>query len=304
MTARPLIVIGSINQDIVTFVESHPRPGETVLARSTLVSLGGKGCNQAIAAALMGVPVHFVGAVGADAAGDFALDQLNAGGVDTTAVVRMSDAATGTAYITVDESGENTIVVASGANARVTADVASAALSALADSLGDPVLLVQGELPPAVNMAVARIARDRGLRFVMNLAPVSDIDAETISTADPLVVNESEAADLLGSESRSPAVDLRERFDIEVVVTVGADGALLADASGLHRQPSPVPEAVLDTTGAGDAFVGVLAAGLCEGLTLAESARRAATAASHSVEGAGTTTSYASRSELDALLAR
>jgi ribokinase len=303
MTSRPLIVIGSINQDAFTFVAEHPRPGETILAKSTLISLGGKGCNQAVAAARMGASVYFVGAVGADGAGDFALQQLTEGGVDVSAVARLTDAATGVAYITVDDHGENTIVVASGANARVSADAASTGLLRLLDTVGgDPVLLVQGELPAEVNVAVATVARERGLSFVLNLAPVSDIDAPTISSSSPLIVNETEAADLLGGAHTDPARALHEKYGVPVVVTVGAEGALVAVNGGVTRQPSPVPAAVVDTTGAGDAFVGVLAAGLCSGLDLAQAARRAVVAASHAVESAGTTTSYATLAELEPLL--
>ena len=308
MTSRPLVVVGSINQDSFAFVAEHPRPGETILATSSFVSLGGKGCNQAMAASLAGADVYFVGAVGADAAGDFALATLRDGGVDVSGIARLTDAATGVAYITVDEAGENTIVVASGANARVTAAAASAGLTTVLDSLAgaDPILLVQGELPAEVNVAVAAIARERGLSFVLNLAPVSHVDAPTISTSAPLVVNENEGADLLGSGGTPAEVarGLHERYGIPVVITVGPEGALIADENGLSRQPSPVPSAVVDTTGAGDAFVGVLAAALCAGSTLPEAARRAVVAASHAVESAGTVTSYASAAELEPLLAR
>jgi ribokinase len=312
MTSRPLVVVGSINQDSFAFVSEHPRPGETILATSSLVSLGGKGCNQAMAASLAGADVYFVGAVGADAAGDFALATLRDGGVDVSGITRLPDVATGVAYITVDEAGENTIVVASGANARVTADAASAGLTTVLDSLAardegsDPILLVQGELPAEVNVAVAAIARERGLSFVLNLAPVSHVDAPTISTSSPLVVNENEGADLLGSDGAPADVarGLHERYGIPVVITVGPEGAIIADETGLSRQPSPVPSAVVDTTGAGDAFVGVLAAALCGGAPLRAAARRAVVAASHAVESAGTVTSYASAAELEPLLAR
>jgi ribokinase len=178
--------------------------------------------------------------------------------------------------------------------------VASAGLLHLLDELADPIVLVQGELPAEVNIAVARIARERGLTFVMNLAPVSDVDEPTISTASPLIVNETEAADLLEGGS---AAALAEHFGIDVVVTVGAEGALIATGGEVVRQPSPVPSAVVDTTGAGDAFVGVLAAGLCFGESLTEASRRAVVAASYSVESAGTTTSYATAAELEPLLA-
>lgn len=308
MTSRPLVVVGSINQDSFAFVAEHPRPGETILATSSLVSLGGKGCNQAMAASLAGADVYFVGAVGADAAGDFALATLRDGGVDVSGVTRLADAATGVAYITVDEAGENTIVVASGANARVTADAASAGLTRVLETIGEvePIVLVQGELPAEVNVAVATVARERGLSFVLNLAPVSHVDAPTISTSSPLVVNENEGADLLGTEGTPADVarGLHERYGIPVVITIGAEGAIIADENGLSRQPSPVPSEVVDTTGAGDAFVGVLAAALCAGAPLRNAARRAVVAASHAVESAGTVTSYATAAELEPLMAR
>jgi ribokinase len=180
--------------------------------------------------------------------------------------------------------------VASGANALVTGEAASAALASVAD---DSILLLQGELPASVVEAVAAIARERGLRFVLNLAPVSTRDAVVLATANPLIVNETEAADLVGTDVAEPHIALRDRYGVDVVVTVGARGALVATASGTWRQPSPVPSAVVDTTGAGDAFVGVLAAALCAGLDLERAVGRGVVAASHSVSGTGTVTSYA-----------
>lgn len=293
---QPLVVIGSINQDAFAFVDELPRPGETVLARSASIGLGGKGCNQAMAAALAGAAVSFVGAVGTDAAGEFALTGLAAGGVGVAGVQRIDGALTGAAYITVNVEGENSIVVTSGANALVTADAVTAAL----DGADDGILLMQGELPADVVAAVAGIARARGLRFVLNLAPVSTRDEEVLASADPLIVNETEAADLLGADVADPHVALRDRYGVDVVVTVGARGALVASAVGTWRQPSPVPLAVVDTTGAGDAFVGALAAALAAGLGLAQAVGRGVVAASHSVSGAGTVTSYAASAVLDA----
>jgi ribokinase len=300
-----LLVVGSINHDVVTFVPELPRPGETVLATSTLSSLGGKGCNQAVAAARMGVPVHFVGAVGSDATGDFAVSELESNGVDVSAIARIPDAATGAAYITVDASGENAIVVASGANARVSVAAASASLLELIDRMsGDVVVLAQGELSAEVTDAVARVARERGVPFVLNLAPVSHRKTETIQSSAPLIVNETEGADLLGEDGEPSVVaaGLRDMYGVAVVLTIGARGAVIADESGVWRQPAPRPSSVVDTTGAGDAFVGVIAASLCEGLTLRAAARRAVVAASFSVAKAGTTSSYPTADQLELLM--
>ncbi|TBN57724.1 ribokinase [Glaciihabitans arcticus] len=295
MTSHPdIVVVGSINQDYFAYVDDFPGAGATILANDGASGLGGKGANQAIAARLLGARVAFVGAVGGDAAGTGALAALEADGVDVTGIRILNATGTGAAYITVNGAGENTIIVHSGANARVSADdVLSLGASA--------VVLAQGELPGAAIDAAARAALATGARFVLNLAPVVEVDLDTLATADPLIVNEGEAAELLGDYSDDLAGDLAARFGISVVVTLGSRGAAVSTPGRSWIEPSPVPSAVVDTTGAGDAFVGALAAALAAGRDLAFAVRVGAAAGSHAVESAGTTTSYARGVSLDEL---
>lgn len=303
--ALPLTVVGSINQDYFTFVEDFPQPGETILAESASVGLGGKGCNQAVAAAKLGATTRFVGAVGADAAGDSALTAMRGYGVDTTAVARRADVGTGAAYIAVASHGENTIIVHSGANAAFTADDVVAAL----ESVTTGILLIQGELPSAVNDAVAAHAVSAGLPLIVNAAPIGAVSDEAIAAASVLVVNETEAFDLTIRADIAPvtnhedeALALHDRFGTAVVVTLGAAGAAVADDNGAWTQPAPKPDRVVDTTGAGDGFVGVLAASICAGFDLRESVLRAVTAASHAVTKRGIGDSYVTGPELAELL--
>lgn len=301
--ALPLTVVGSINQDYFTFVSDFPQPGETILAESASVGLGGKGCNQAVAAAKLGATTRFVGAVGLDAAGDSALTAMRGYGVDTTAVARRADVGTGAAYIAVASHGENTIIVHSGANAALTADDVVTAL----ESVTTGILLIQGELPSAVNDAVAAHAVSAGLPLIVNAAPIGAVSDEAIAAASVLVVNETEAADLvarasLETDEPGTASALRDRFGTAVVVTLGAAGAAVADDNGAWTQPAPKPDRVVDTTGAGDGFVGVLAASICAGFDLRESVLRAVTAASHAVTKRGIGDSYVTGPELAELL--
>ena len=297
MTSR-IAVVGSINQDSFVYVESFPKAGETVLAKDGATGLGGKGANQAIAAALLGASVSFVGAVGTDAAGSSALAALSADGVATDTIEARDDAATGAAYITVDAAGENTIIVHSGANAVVTgADVDAALARVDAPAL----VLAQGELPAVAVDAAAAWATAHAVRFVLNLAPVIEVAPATLSAADPLVVNEGEAAELLGQASDDPAGELAARLGTSVVVTLGAAGASVAADGRTWTQPSPKPAAVIDTTGAGDAFVGAVAAALAAGHPLEYAVRVGVAAGSFAVQAGGTTTSYPRDTTLAAL---
>jgi ribokinase len=242
-----VVVLGSLNVDVVTRVERHPRPGETLLGEPAGRFAGGKGGNQALAARRAGADVVMVGAVGADEAGEAYLARLHAAGIGTR-VTRCADAPTGTAYITVDETGENTIVVVPGANHRV----ADTILDELGIGPGD-VLLCSLEVPIGV-VARAALAADRaGARVVLNLAPYASLLPDAVAVADPVVVNESEMRQLADSDLVPGSL----------LVTFGAAGARwgLEQVDGV-----PVPaEEVADTVGAGDAFCGALAAALATG---------------------------------------
>jgi len=303
--AVPLTVVGSINQDYFTFVSDFPQPGETILAESASTGLGGKGCNQAVAAAKLGATTRFVGAVGADAVGDSAISAMRGYGVDVTGIARRADVGTGSAYIAVSNNGENTIIVHSGANGAISVGDVSAALEAVTTGI----LLIQGELPSAVNDAVAAHARGTGLPLIVNAAPIGAVSDEAISAASVLIVNESEAFDLTiradipaVTNHEDEALAIRDRFGTSVVVTLGAAGAAVADKTGAWTQPAPKPDRVRDTTGAGDGFVGVLAASICAGFNLRDSVLRAVTAASHAVTKRGIGDSYVTGPELAALL--
>jgi ribokinase len=271
MTAS-LIVLGSANTDYTVLVERHPLPGETLLGDELVVATGGKGANQALAAARAGAMPVFLGAVGDDANGRQMLDALGSGGVDVSSVAVVDDAPTGIALITVSRDGENTIVVAAGANARVNAHEVEAALRAIAGP--GTVLLAQLEIPLAVVREAATIIDELGGRTVLNLSPSREIPDALLALCDPLVVNESEAHDLTGlpvgsvDEASAAASALLDRCR-SVVITLGGDGAVFAAPGVSGHLPAP-RVTVVDTTGAGDAFVGALCAELAESGTSTE----------------------------------
>jgi ribokinase len=271
-----IAIVGSINLDVVVEVERHPVPGETVLGGDRLELPGGKGANQAVAAARLGAEVAFVGRVGDDDAGRRLRDGLAAEGVDVTHVVVDPSAPTGMALIAVDGAGENTIVVSSGANARVSAADVEAAGDVLA---GAAVTLVQHEVPE--DAVAATIARGGGT-VVLNPAPARPI----VAPVDVLVPNRGELEALVGLAG--DPVELARSFDAAraVVVTLGSEGAVVIEGSRVERIPAPQVEAV-DTTGAGDAFCGALAQALDAGADLVEAARRAVRAAAASVTKPG-----------------
>ena len=288
-----VVVVGSINADQVTTVARHPLPGETLIGTSMVVLPGGKGANQAVAAAQLGARVAMVGAIGLDSLAASATVILESANVDLSNV-RTVAGPTGLAVITVSADGENTIVVIPGANATVDADVVGQSADLIA---GAAVVVLQGEIPAAGIAAAARLARGR---VVLNLAPVIELDPVTIAAADPLIVNEHEAALLLAQltpGATPPASDaeavarLREWGVTSVVLTRGALGAIVSDAEGTDAVPSPVVVAV-DSSGAGDAFVGALSARLAAGDSLRDAARLAVRVGAFAVQSRGTQPSY------------
>ena len=289
-----MCVVGSINADLVVHTARHPKPGETLLGHGGEITAGGKGANQAVAAALLGTPVTFVGAVGSDAYAAPAMHYLKASGVNLEHVAR-TDEVTGLAVITVDEQGENTIIVVPGANALVDAPFVTTHSSPITES---ELVLLQGEIPAegfakAIELATGRI--------VINLAPVIAVDKDALLRADPLLANEHEAGLILEefglSAKGTPeelAQRLREAGFASVVLTLGARGALVTEGTDLVAVPSPQVTPV-DTTGAGDAFAGALCARLLKGDSLVEAARYAARVGAFAVTGAGAQASYPDR---------
>ncbi len=277
-------MFGSINVDLLFRVEALPRPGETVLCPSYEVAAGGKGANQATAAARGGATVRMIGQVGDDGFGHFARQAMALAGVDCTHVLT-SGTATGVAVIGVDRAAENQIIVASGANRDTHAgQVADADLAA------GVTLLCQNEVPPEATFALLERAKARGARTVLNLAPAGAAPPRVLRSLDVLVVNEVEGRAAAGlsevADVAAFAGDLAQRHRLTCVVTLGAKGALAIGPEGGQRVAA-LPVEPVDTTGAGDAFVGVLAAALDQGHELGMALRRASVAAGLACTGAG-----------------
>lgn len=288
-----IVVVGSINVDLVAQVRRHPLPGETVHGDGGQMLPGGKGANQAVAAARLGGQVAMVGAVGTDASAEVGLRGLRDAGVDLSRVTEVQGA-TGTALVTVDQAGENSIVVIAGANAQMGAEQVAEAVEAIGAA---DVVVCQGEIPRAGIEALPAMVRGR---FLHNPAPVLELDPQTLLASDPLVVNEHEAAlvlDQLGT--RAPAADapedlvdaLRSTGIPSVVLTLGAKGSVVADDDGTHRVPA-APVHAVDTTGAGDAFIGALAVGLARGESLESAAHLASRVGAFAATGTGAQPSY------------
>ena len=281
--ARDVYVIGSINVDLVVRAESLPTPGETVTGGTFERHGGGKSANQAVAAARAGAAVRMIGAVGDDDLGEEAVAALEAEGIDVAGVQRLADAPTGVALIAVDAAGENQIAVASGANAELAGEAVAAAL----DGASGGVALLGLEVPDAAVLAGARAARAAGLTVVINPAPARPLGDELLAVAPILTPNGGEAAALSGEDDpEAAALALAERTGAPVVVTVGSAGALLVEDGALQRIPAPKVEAI-DTTGAGDAFNGALAAALAGGTAVADAVREAVAVAAESVRRPG-----------------
>ncbi|HKC49401.1 MAG TPA: ribokinase [Myxococcota bacterium] len=280
---RAIAVVGSLNVDISLRVPRFVKPGETLRATALELGAGGKGLNQAIAAARLGGRVHMVGRVGVDPFAEIALAALRAAGIDATYVESLVGERTGLAAITVDEStGQNQIAVAAGANRRVSVEHVRDALSVFRAA---GVLLVQLELPPETVDAALDLARANHVRSILDPAPVRELSDETLAQIDVLTPNEVEAEALSGvrigdveSAAAAGAV-LQAKTRGDVVVTLGAGGCVWVHATGFEHVPAPRVRA-LDTTGAGDAFNGALAVALARGEPLSRALRDAVRAGS------------------------
>lgn len=253
-----VIVVGSINQDVTVTVDRFPTPGETLSGSSLTYGLGGKGANQAAAAARSGIPTLFVGAVGTDLAGHSLRTHLAAHGVDVSHLCEV-DSPSGTALITVAASGENTIILDAGANRASSIAHAKASLFPAPSDI----VVLQAEIPSAANAAAIEWAHSFGARVLLNLAPARATDPATLSRVDILVVNETEAGLTLGmpapatpTEAIGVARALRGMGPRHVVVTLGAQGAAWASGAEARHSPAITLGEAVDTTGAGDACVG------------------------------------------------
>lgn len=270
---RPVAVCGSVNMDVFGYVERLPRPGETVLGSRLAYAPGGKGANQAVAAARAGAPVCFFGACGRDAHGDQVLAALAEAGVGISDVARTRDP-TGVAMILVEDTGENVIVAIAGANARI----------APPPMFDAAVWLTQGEAPPAAVEGTLAAARAGGATAIINPAPAGRLPASLVARFDIAVVNETELAALDGEHP--PAV----------VLTLGRRGVRLLPAG---TELAPFPATAVDSTGAGDALIGAMATALAEGRRLAEAVRFGMAAAAVSVERPGAQPAMPQRAEIE-----
>jgi ribokinase len=281
-----VVVFGSVNADLFVAVETLPRPGETVLSPTYALAAGGKGANQAVAAARVGAAVRMFGRIGNDGFGKTLRDGLAREGIDVAGVVPC-EAPTGAAFIAVDGRGENMIFGAGGANLR--AEAAQVPNSALTSGT---TLILQMEVPVVESAALAERTRARGARVVFNMAPALPVPEALLRATSVFVANEGESAALarqLGWDAVAPQETCRRlasEFALTAVVTLGGDGAVAATPEAIWMVPA-LPVAAIDTVGAGDAFVGVLAASLDRGHDLAMALRRASVAGALACEKSG-----------------
>ncbi len=305
--AASIAVVGSINIDLVVKTAKIPKPGETVIGGDLNTVPGGKGANQAVAAARLGANVSMVGRVGDDVFASQLRQNLTAAKVGLTYVFESLNSASGVALIVVEEAGENSIVVASGANAKVTtADVEAAAdVIATADAL-----LLQLEIPLEAVLRAAELGHEQGVKVILNPAPARALPAELLALVDILIPNESETAFLSGMptssqmEIEAAAAKLRALGVGTVILTLGERGALLAHEHGMRHFPAFAVDRVVDTTAAGDAFVAGLATAIAEGKDISDAVPWANAAGALTVTRAGAQPSLPSRQEVEALLAQ
>ncbi|CAH0198894.1 ribokinase [Plantibacter cousiniae (nom. nud.)] len=304
MQSPRIVVVGSLNADLVVRTARFPQPGETLTGSELAVIPGGKGANQAVAAGRLGGDVTMVGAVGDDAHGSLLLESLSSSGVDVIRIARRDDVATGTAVITVDDAGENTIIVSPGANGTLTPDRIGGAWTAL-DGAGVVCLCL--EVPIDTVLETARRGAAAGALVLLNLSPYGPVPEELLQVTGVLLVNEHEAADLAGVDPEKAgweavATALRSHGIRRAVVTTGAAGSVVIDGEADPTSvPSPTVDAV-DTTGCGDAFMGALALRLAAGDELVDAARFASTVGSYAATGAGAQASYPDQEQLAAFL--
>jgi ribokinase len=300
-----VVVVGSINMDLVVSAERIPMPGETVLGHGFNTFPGGKGANQAVAAARQGAAVSFIGCIGVDSFGEELLNGLKAEHIETRNMIVSEDAPSGVALITLDSSGQNSIVVASGANSQLTSRQIRQKAGIFSDA---DVLLLQLETPLGTMIAAAEQAKEKNVIVVLNPAPAQPLPKELLTLVDVLVPNESETALLTGQpvetmeQVKSGALGLIAQGVASVVVTLGSRGAFLVmeDGSAIHVPSFPVD--VIDTTAAGDSFVGAFAVALAGGLSLEKAVLRGCAAGALATTRLGAQPSIPTKKAVDELI--
>lgn len=307
MTSQRIVVAGSLNADLTIYTERLPLPGETLHGTDFAINPGGKSANQAVAASLLGGDVALIGAVGNDANGSMLLASTAGAGVDVTLVARVSEP-TGVAVISVDAHGENSIIISAGANGTVSPEQMDAASFA-----GASVVCLCLEVPLDAVIAAASAGHDAGATVLLNLSPYAQIPTELTALTDILLVNSHEAGEFLGGfelpspkhdvDAWAPALAAFAAFGLErVLVTLGSQGSVVLDSTTTPSVVRIAPTKVdaVDTTGAGDAFTGGVAARLAAGDSLGDAARYASVAAAMAATKKGTQAAYPTASEVAA----
>ncbi|HTW68681.1 MAG TPA: ribokinase [Acetobacteraceae bacterium] len=296
---KPVLVIGSLNMDLVARCEQLPQRGQTIMGSDFFTAPGGKGSNQAVAAARLGARVSMAGCVGRDAFGTSLVSGLRQAEIRTDDVAAV-DRPTGTALITIDSAGANTIVVISGANAACDAGLVERAMSRAG---GPGILLLQHEISPEANVRAIEIARQTGWFIILNPAPARPVSPELLPLIDLIAPNETEAAAILGhaiagrNDAISAARALLAMGARAALLTLGGEGAVYVDAAGAWHCPA-MPVRAVDTTAAGDAYLGALAAALAAARPVVHSLAFAGAAAALAVTRLGAQPSLATREEL------
>lgn len=301
---RKLLVIGSVNMDVVSNVKQFPLPGETIHSSGTKFVPGGKGANQAVAAARAGAACAMIGAVGLDPFGDTLVDSLAEKGVQADSVLR-KEGTSGIALITVNEEGENNIILSAGANGRVTEeDIASTV-----QWDGAYAALLQNEIPWETTVAAIRNANAQGVRVFLNPAPARELPDDLLPLLDTLIVNETEAAVVTGvkvtdaASAEAAAEWALAKGAASVIVTLGEQGCFYASAAGARAAVPAFRVKPVDTTAAGDTFIGAYAAACADGFAMEEALRFAAAAAALAVTRPGAQSSIPDKAEIEAFLA-
>ena len=300
-----IVVVGSLNMDLVIQVPTIPKSGETVLGNSFSTYPGGKGANQAVAAARLGASVTIIGQVGADTYGESLITKLVTDGVNVDCIFIDESNATGVAMITVDASGQNSIAVASGANFTLTKDHIQSAWKKMGDI---DILIMPLETPLDTILEAARLARKRGVKVVLNPAPARFLDVELLSQVDVLIPNEHELSQISNyyissnSEVEEAARTMISKGVNAVVTTLGSNGVSIVDDNKNEVLLPPFTVDVLDTTAAGDSFVAALAVGLGEGKSLNEACNFANAAGALTVTKMGAQPSLPTRTEVSEFL--
>ena len=295
-----VLVIGSLIVDNTLYVEKIPNQGETVIAKSSLSSLGGKGANQAIAARLAGAQVNFIGCVGDDSEGNLYKNQLEDYGISSSAIITSDLEPTGSAFISVDDDGENSIVVNPGANHALSPEHLDKHINLFKQS---DIILLQLEVPMETITHACHLARANELSILINPSPWNSAFTAEQFLCDVLILNEIEAAQISGTSNPSESLESLRKFGLDmIIITQGSEPTLFMSGSGKIMESMPPSVKVTDTVGAGDAFTGALTASLLEGNSVPEAIHFANTAGAISVTKSGAQGATPTRKEIESFL--